>query len=106
MTGCFQAVVEATEEGLEMLDYLFPEVERKVISPVGSRIEVENDPKSVIEGRDPQLERAVARGVPEARARGLLEAQTPLIEKRGLASGSIDKTVFDFDIVEHTYKWV
>jgi len=39
-----------------------------------------------------QLERAVARGVPETRARALLEAQTPLVEKRGLAQIVIDNT--------------
>ena len=39
-----------------------------------------------------QLERAVARGVPEDRARGLLAAQKPLAEKRELARIVIDNT--------------
>jgi dephospho-CoA kinase len=39
-----------------------------------------------------QLERAVARGVPEARARELLDAQTPLFEKRELARIVIDNS--------------
>lgn len=39
-----------------------------------------------------QLERAVARGVPETRARGLLAAQTPLVEKGELAQIVIDNS--------------
>ena len=39
-----------------------------------------------------QLERALARGVPETRARALLDAQTPLVEKRELAQIVIDNT--------------
>ena len=39
-----------------------------------------------------QFERAVARGVPEDRARGLLQAQLPLIEKRDLADVVVDNT--------------
>lgn len=37
-----------------------------------------------------QLERAVSRGVPEDRARSLLDAQTPLVEKRAVADVVID----------------
>lgn len=39
-----------------------------------------------------QLERAVARGVPTDRARGLLAAQMPMTEKRGLAQIVIDNS--------------
>jgi len=39
-----------------------------------------------------QFERAVARGVPEDRTRGLLQAQLPLVEKRDLADVVVDNT--------------
>jgi dephospho-CoA kinase len=39
-----------------------------------------------------QLHRAVARGVPEDRARGLLAAQKPIVEKRELADVVIDNS--------------
>jgi dephospho-CoA kinase len=39
-----------------------------------------------------QLERAVARGVPLERAQGLLAAQVPMTEKRGLAQVVIDNS--------------
>mgnify|MGYP001812586952 FL=1 len=41
---------------------------------------------------DQQLERAVARGVPADRARGLLTAQMPVNEKRALAQVAIDNS--------------
>jgi dephospho-CoA kinase len=41
---------------------------------------------------DQQLERAVARGIPEERARALLKAQRPLDEKRELADVVIDNS--------------
>ena len=41
---------------------------------------------------DQQIERAVTRGVPGDRARGLLEAQAPLAEKRELAQVVIDNS--------------
>jgi dephospho-CoA kinase len=41
---------------------------------------------------DQQLRRALARGVPEARARGLLVAQKPLADKRDLARVVIDNS--------------
>ncbi|MEE4270841.1 MAG: dephospho-CoA kinase [Thermoanaerobaculales bacterium] len=39
-----------------------------------------------------QLDRALARGVPETRARGLLAAQLPMNEKRRMADVAIDNT--------------
>jgi dephospho-CoA kinase len=41
---------------------------------------------------DQQLDRAAARGVPAERARGLIAAQAPLEEKRGLAQIVIDNS--------------
>ena len=43
-------------------------------------------------GGDQQLERALARGIPEDRARALLKAQRPLDEKRDLADVVIDNS--------------
>jgi dephospho-CoA kinase len=41
---------------------------------------------------DQQLERALARGIPEERARALMKAQRPLDEKRELADVVIDNS--------------